>query len=245
MKLLLTAIFVFLSIVTSFGQNTEQFAQKIAAKMCDCIGPIKEYNDLKSSLDQCYDKAINEATIEATTEEIKIIGNIDEYNKVKQMLEGLIKTNCETVKSLVESEVQSASSAQNPCPTNFVTNDLKKVKKNLDKWNGQIVAFNAMVEEVQKGYQDKPYYSVKLEGGGQIWIASLVTSGYETKGSILKILGYVGKTGNDELAVKYNKSGFHVLALSVIDMTTKQLSMVPGSELQVKDWMNGQIPKGE
>jgi len=31
----------------------------------------------------------------------------------------------------------------------------------------------------------------------------------------------------------------------VIDLDSKQMSMLPGSEIQVKEWMNGIVPKGK
>jgi hypothetical protein len=39
-----------------------------------------------------------------------------------------------------------------------------------------------------------------LEGGKTIWIASLVKSGYEVEGNIVRILGYVAKVENDDFA---------------------------------------------
>ena len=84
-----------------------------------------------------------------------------------------------------------------------------------------------------------------MEGGNTIWIASLVNSGYEKEGKIIRLLGYVSKVRNDEFAVTYNKTDYHILAFCVIDMDSKQMAMMPGSNLQVKEWMNGTIPKGE
>ncbi len=99
--------------------------------------------------------------------------------------------------------------------------------------------------KVQSTHNDKPYYQVKLEGGKTIWVASLVNSGYEKEGKILRLLGYVAEVGNDEVAKKYNDSDFHILAFCVIEIDSKQIAMMPGSEIQVKEWMRGTIPKGK
>ena len=127
-----------------------------------------------------------------------------------------------------------------PCPTNFIGKHVKKIE-NLD---GEIIAFNAMVTQVYKAYNDKPYYEVKLEGGNTIWIASLVNSGYEKEGSILRLLGYVSKVkSDDEFALKYNSEKYHILAFCIIDLDSKQMAMLPGSELQIKEWMGGRVPR--
>ena len=70
-------------------------------------------------------------------------------------------------------------------------------------------------------------------------------SGYEVESNIIRILGYVAEVEDDEFAEKHNRSGYHILALFIIDMKTKQMAMVPGSELQIKEWMNGKMPKAE
>lgn len=116
---------------------------------------------------------------------------------------------------------------------------------NLKKRNGEIIAFNGLVSEVYSAHNGKPYYQVKLEGGNTIWIASLVNSGYEKERKIIRILGYVAEVGNDETAKKYNQTAYHIYAFCVIAMDSKQMAILPGTELQVKEWMNGTIPKAE
>lgn len=135
--------------------------------------------------------------------------------------------------------------AQNACPVNFGDKQLKAAKQDINKWNGEIVACDVEVMQVEKGYVDKPYYRVKLENGGQFWVGGLVTSGYEINGAKLRLLGYFSKVEIDDISKKYNKDGFHILAFVVIDLATKQMSMLPGSDKQVKEWINGTVPVGQ
>jgi hypothetical protein len=74
----------------------------------------------------------------------------------------------------------------------------------VEEWNGRIIAFDAKVIQVQKGYQDKPYYQVEIPGGGKLWVGSLVKSGYELEGGKLHILGYFTQAKDDAIAAKYN-----------------------------------------
>jgi len=43
----------------------------------------------------------------------------------------------------------------------------------------------------------------------------------------------------------YNNTSYHILAFCVIDMKSKQIAMLLGSELQIKEWINGKMPKAE
>ena len=246
MKKITLLILVFSSL-TSFSQSIETITEKISNKICECIkDDLKSYSEIKPEFNRCYDKEFNFIFDLVDSEEHKILVKGGRLNKVKNGIIPYINDNCKKVRTLIQAELDNsvepvAESVKNPCPTNFKGKDLKKIKKR----NGEIIAFNGLVTQVYTAHNDKPYYEVKLEGGNTIWIASLVKSGYEVKDNIIRILGYVGEVGNDEFSKKYNKTDFHILAFCVIDMKTKQMAMLPGSELQIKEWMNGKIPRSE
>jgi hypothetical protein len=241
----ITAIILTLISLTSFAQSIETITEKISDKICECISDeLKEYSEIKPEFNRCYDKEFNFIFDLVDSEEHKILVKDGNLNKVKNGIIPYLNDNCEKIRTLIQSELDNsvepvAETVKNPCPTNFSGKDLKRIKKR----NGEIVAFNGLVTKVHTTHNDKPYYQVKLEGGKIIWVASLVNSGYEKEGTILRLLGYVSEVENDEVAKKYNDSDFHILAFCVIEMDSKQMAMMPGSELRVKEWMNGTIPK--
>jgi hypothetical protein len=246
MKTITTLILTLVSL-TSFCQNIESITKKVSDKICDCIkDDISSYSEIKPEFNRCYDKEFNQIFSLVDSEEQKILVQQGALEEIKNGIIPTLNTNCEKIRSIIESEVENsvepaANSNKEPCPTNFTGKNLKKIEK-LD---GEIIAFNGLVTEGHTAHNDKPYYQVKLEGGNTIWIASLVNSGYEKEGKIIRLLGYVSEVGNDEVAKQYNQTDYHILAFCVIDMDSKQIAMMPGSENQVKEWMNGTIPKGE
>lgn len=246
MKKITTLIFILINL-TSFAQSIETITEKISNKICACINDnINSYSEIKLEFNRCYDKEFNQIFSLVDSAEQKILVRQSALGKIKEGIIPTLNTNCEKVRTLIRSEVENsiepaANSVSNPCPTNFKGNDLKKIKKR----DGEIIAFNGLVTKVYTAHNDKPYYEVKLEGGNTIWIASLVNSGFEVEGNIIRILGYVAKVENNEIAERYNKTDYHILAFCVIDMKTKQMAMMPGSELQIKEWMNGKIPPSE
>jgi hypothetical protein len=58
----------------------------------------------------------------------------------------------------------------------------------------------------------------------------------------LRILGYFTQTKDDTITAKYNPHTYHVLAFGIINVETKQLAMVSGSEKQIKQWVEGTVP---
>jgi len=237
-----TIILILIFIGNSFGQSTEKFAIKITKKMCDCIGIVDNYENLKAKLDSCYDIAINYAAIHASPEEIQIIGNTKEFNEVKNQIAKLIKVDCEAVKNVVIKEAQPSTN-ENSYPINFTTKDFNKAKRNPESFNGKIIAFNGRILEVKSLGQNKPYLKVELENGQIIWVGSMVNSQFDKVGNSIRFLGYFSLIKKGE--IEFNNSGFHILAFGEIDLATKQLAFMPGSESQIKEWGQGLIPKGK
>ncbi|SDX51003.1 hypothetical protein [Aequorivita viscosa] len=243
MKKITTIILTLLSL-TSFAQSIETITEKISDKICECMSDnLKNYSEIKPEFNRCYDKEFNFIFNIVDSAEHKILVQNGALDKVKNGIIPTLNERCEKIRKLIKADVENSteSETKNPCPTNFESKDLKKISKR----NGEIVAFNGLVTKVYTAHNDKPYYQVKLEGGNTIWIASLVNSGYEKEGKIIRLLGYVSEVGNDEIAKQYNQTDYHILAFCVIDMDSKQMAMMPGSELQVKEWMNGTIPKAK
>lgn len=132
------------------------------------------------------------------------------------------------------------SFAQKACPTNFDSGTFPEVDKNLEEWNGRIVAFEAVVKEVKEGYVGKPFYKVEL-GGENIWVGGHSESMYIKEGRTLRILGYLAKVGDDELNKKYNQQKYFIISLGFIDMETKQGSVFPKAKKHFDEWMRGSI----
>ena len=247
MKKILLLSIITLSTTNVFSQSVESIVKRVSDEICDCVGNIEYESEVRRKLKECSDDKINHIMNNSTKAENAVLLEGDNLQKVIIQVESYVLTHCEIVKQSIEQnlerEVNEVSEDKNitPCPTNFSGKDLRKINK-LD---GEIVAFNGLVTEIHSAHNDKPYYEVKLEGGNTIWIASLVKSGFEKKGNIIRLLGYVSKVGDDKIAKKYNKTDYHVLAFCVIDLYSKQMSMLPGSEIQVKEWMNGTVPKGK
>lgn len=240
----ITTFLMFLFGLTGSAQSIETITQKISDKICNCMNSnMTSYSEIKPEFDRCYDKEFNFIFNMIDTEEQKIITQQGALEKVKNGIIPNLNANCNKIRTLIESEVENSMDAEveNPCPTNFESKDLEKI----EEFDGEIVAFNGLVTEVHSSYNDKPYYQVKLEGGETIWIASLLKSGYEIEGKILRLLGYVSKVEDDEIAKKYNQTAYHVLVFCVVELDSKQIAMLPGSELQVKEWISGRIPKAK
>ncbi len=242
-KYLLVSI-CFLISITGFGQSTDSLAIKITDKMCNCFGDFIDYETYKARFDSCYDNAVSQVISEKNMSEIMILLNPEKKKEVNKNIETLIRTDCESINQMFNKElsgsVETASKSKVAAfPTNFSDKDINK----LNKWNGKIVAFDGEVIRLEKSKRNTPYYELRLNNN-KIWIVSMINSGFEKIGNKVRVVGYlveIDKSDN-KFERQYHNNDYHVLVFGVVDLKTKQLSYFPGSEAQMKQWINGQIP---
>ncbi len=138
----------------------------------------------------------------------------------------------------------TVASAQKTCPSNFDGTSLSAIKSKIKKHKGETVAFDAEVVEVKQGYNDIPYFSVKLDNGEMLWVSSMVSDKYVKPKAKLRLLGYLDLVQKDDvIAMQYNNSGYHIRVFAMLDHTTKQMQISNAFENEVKDWVAGSIPK--
>jgi hypothetical protein len=227
-----------------FSQSVDSLTAKISNQICDCIGDIEKYSDLKPRFDPCYDEAMNNVFVTATPDDIKILGNTDMLKKINSDIIPYLNTHCEQIKELISNELdnsvdESSKSGTKAFPTNFTEKDINKI----NKWNEKIIAFDGEIIRVETSRRNTPYYEMRL-GGKSIWIISMVDSGFEKKGNKARVVGYlipIDKSDNKHERQFHNQD-YHVLVMGIVDLKTEKLSYFPGSEMQMKQWINGQIP---
>jgi hypothetical protein len=187
---------------------------------------------------------MNDVFVTATPDDIKILGNTDNLKKINTDIIPYLNTHCDKLKKLISNEldnsVENASKTDTKAfPTNFSDKDLKKI----NKWNEKIIAFDGEVVRVETSRRNTPYYEMKL-GEKTIWVISMVDSGFEKKGNKVRVVGYlipIDKSDN-KYERQFHNQDYHVLVFGIVDLATEKLSYFPGSEMQMKQWINGQIP---
>jgi hypothetical protein len=136
-----------------------------------------------------------------------------------------------------------------PYPSNFDVDSLCAVENNLDAWNGKIVSFPILVDQIEHAYLGKPYIHVILKKPNPqakgLWIVSLVMTGKQElrKGDLILCLGYISKIANDDtVAKKYCDNKFHVLGMCIINTGNKKGYYHPDACTQCEEWQNGNVP---
>lgn len=137
-----------------------------------------------------------------------------------------------------------STAAQKPCPTNFDGKAFLSVQSKIKRHIGETIAFDGEVVEIQSGYNDIPYFRVKLDNNETLWIASMVSDKYVKLKAKLRLLGYIDVVKKDDaVAQQYNYSGYQIRVFAMLDHTSKQMQLSNSFESEVKEWVAGLIPK--
>lgn len=111
------------------------------------MGHIDNYDQLKPSIDKCYDSTMNFIFNGATPEEIKFYTGNGNLKVVAQKVGYYLKSTCPDVIRVINEYVKPKTN-ENNYPTNFDQNNLKEVKNNLNSWSKRTVAFNAEIVKI-------------------------------------------------------------------------------------------------
>jgi Zn-dependent M32 family carboxypeptidase len=242
MRNIFTVFILFISHVT-FGQSIQSITAKVTTEICNCMSnKIKSYSGIKPEFDKCYDKQFNQIFSIVDSEEQKILVQKDAIEKVKNGIIPTLNNTCDKVKRVIDSELQNSvepASGKNSqaFPTNFNEDSFKKIKKR----ENEIVALEGKVIQVETNSKKTPYSKLEI-GNKHIWVISMVDSGFEKIGNNIKIVGYLIPLEKNDYERKFNQDNYQILAFGILDMKTTELAYFPGTEMQMKEWRNGQIP---
>ena len=242
MNLLKLTAVAFLVTTNCFGQNIDSIQKKFATKVCDCIGEVNKYEDLKPEIDKCYDTTMNYIFNDATPDEIKFYTGTGNLKVVEQKLEYYLKSSCPSVVNVIQEYIKPKDK-ESSYPTNFDNEKLEDAKKHLNSWNGKTIAFNAEIIKVNISNPAKTFLKVKLDNGDILWVGDMTDSKFNNVGNKTRFLGYfiLTEKDNDE----QTELGYLVISFASLDLRTHNLTMFPGSEKQIYEWANGKVPKSK
>ncbi len=132
--------------------------------------------------------------------------------------------------------------AQGYCPVNLNGEVLNGMRQDPVMYYGKMLACNGEVLKIERGSKGLPYYQLKLEKGGDIWISGQVEGGFEQIGAKIRVLGFFEKAAAGYKPSGVNSEPFHLVGIALLDLKTGELMMQPGQEKIVQQWLDGVIP---
>lgn len=239
MKLIRVLILTIFFSSKLFGQNIDSIQIKFANKVCNCIGEVKEYNELKTKIDKCYIDTFNFIFNGATQEEIKFYTVAGNLQKVGEKLEFYLKSICPNVTKIIEEYVKPKK-IEGSYPSNL---NEAKLENKISSLNGKTIAFDGEIIKINNTNPEKTFLKIKLKNGILIWVGDMTNSELNIIGNSRRFLGYFIIIEKDDK--EQTELGYYVLSFASYDKLNDKLTMYPGSERQIYEWANGNVPKSQ
>ncbi len=237
----LLLVILFYSQIT-FAQSIQSITDKISDKICDCMSEdMKSYDDIKPEFNRCYDLEFNQIFSVVDASEQKILVQSGVLEKIKKAIIPNLQEKCGKIKSLAKSELEAIKKDGKFPNSAFPTNFNESHFDDLNAWNGKIVALQGDVIQIETSGNNTPYSKLKV-GNQEIWVISMIDSGFEIMGAHLKIVGYLSQIKKMDYEKKFSDDAFHIIAMGIVDVESEKLAYFPGSITQMKQWINGEIP---
>lgn len=134
------------------------------------------------------------------------------------------------------------SGAQGFCPVNFNGEVLHQLQADPSLYYGRMLACNGEIVRMEQGTKGLPYFLLRLDKGGEIWVSAQAEGGFEGIGSRVRVLGFFEKAAAGYKPPNVHKDPYHLVAIAQMHPETGDMIMQSGQEKIVQQWLDGKIP---
>ncbi len=139
------------------------------------------------------------------------------------------------------------SAKQAPYKVPHDVKTLEVLELDLDNWVGKMLGFAGLVQEIHPAYHGKPDIKILLRnpnlGKRYLWVSSLVKAEGLEAGNIIRVLGYLDRVRDDDIALKYNDTGFHLMSICIVNQNLKMGYFLPADVKKCTRWQQGEHPE--
>jgi len=127
---------------------------------------------------------------------------------------------------------QSNSATTKPTAKSFPTNIQKGSERELDKFDGKVVAFDGTIEKIENSRNNTPFYKLKIEEDNYLWTVLMFENDANKIGDKVRVVGYLGPNEPNEDEKKYLDGKYMVIAFGLVDFTNSNFLFLGGAEQQ-------------
>lgn len=127
---------------------------------------------------------------------------------------------------------QSNSATTKPTAKSFPTNIQKGSERELDKFDGKVVAFDGTIEKIENSRNNTPFYKLKIEEDNYLWTVLMFENDANKIGDKVRVVGYLNLNEPNEDEKKYIDGKYMVIAFGLVDFTNSNFLFLGGAEQQ-------------
>lgn len=229
-------ILILLFSTFNYGQNIKSINNKLGIKICNCLSTIDKESSINKEFNKCTDSVFKNKNNILSSEELELLKDPQNLEAVKKGLFLLVNQNCIYIQNRYQ-PANSESEKKEEFPVNFSPEQYNQ----LSNLENKLITLEGTVVKVidNNGF---PYSKLQF-GEHNLLVSSLLNSGFETEGAIIRVLGYVVPISKEKHLKKMQKKQlFQINAYGLVNMKTKDFAYFPGLENKMSAWRNGAVP---
>ena len=126
-------------------------------------------------------------------------------------------------------------------PINLSGDNFKKLKK----FDGKVVAYDGIIENIENSRNNTPFYKLKISDTNYLWTVLMFKNDANKIGDKIRVVGYLRLVEPSEIEKKYLDGKFMVIAFGLIDFDSSNFLFLGGAGQQKQEWIDGKIPSAK
>ena len=140
-----------------------------------------------------------------------------------------------------QDNLQTPKANQNSFPTNLNNENFSRLKK----FDGKIVAFEGVIEQIENSRNNTPFYKIKIGENKYLWTVLMFKNDITKINEKVRVVGYLRPAEPNETEKEYLNGKYMVIAFGLVDFHNSNFLFLGGAEKQKQEWFEGKIPSSK
>ena len=138
-----------------------------------------------------------------------------------------------------QNNLQLIKTTEKSFPTNLNKENFKKIKG----FNGKVVAFDGIIEQVENSRNNTPFYKLRISENNYLWTVLMFKNEINKTGDTIRVVGYLRPLPDEpnENEKKYLDGKYIVISFGLVDFANSNILFLFNQQ-QKQEWIDGKIP---
>jgi len=146
-----------------------------------------------------------------------------------------------SINLIAQNNVENTKANEKSFPTNLSADNFDK----LEKFDGEIIAYDGIIDKIENSRNNTPFYKLKIGEKNYLWTVLMFKNDKNIIGDKVRVVGYLRPSEPNETEKKYLDGKYMLLTMGLVDFKNSNFLFLSGAEIQKKEWIEGKIPSSK
>ncbi len=140
-----------------------------------------------------------------------------------------------------QNNLSSTKANDKSFPTNIHEGSINELKK----FDGNVIAYDGIIEKIENSRNNTPFYKLKISANNYLWTVLMFKNAGNKVGDTVRVVGYLRPAEPNETEKTYIDTKYMVIAFGLIDFKNSNFLFLGGADQQKQEWIDGKIPSSK